>query len=240
MKKITALLTFVLSIVFVFSANASNWTKRVYGNGHVVKETRDVAHFDGIKASAGINVYLFQGDENKVVVEADENLQKCIITEVNGSVLKCYIDCSIQKSSKLNVYVNFKNLNIIKASSGSDVYGETVIDTDNIDINVSSGADVKIEVKANSVNCSVSSGADAIIKGKADYFEGDASSGADIKASDLVVKTCKASASSAGDIRITVTDKIEAHASSGGDVTYSGNPEIEHINESSGGDVRHR
>lgn len=239
MKKITVLLSLTLSIIFTLTSCANNWSKRVYGNGNVVKETRNVSGFDGVKASSGINVYLFQGDDEKVLVETDENLQESVITEVDGSILKCYIEGSIQRSSKLNVYVNYKKLNLIKASSGSDVYGETVIVTSDIKIDVSSGADVKVELKAETVYCNVSSGADAVLKGEAEHFDGDASSGADIKAADLLVKTCKASASSAGDIRITVSEKIEANASSGGDVVYSGNPKIEHINESSGGDVNH-
>jgi len=240
MRKITFLLTFVLTLALTLNANAYNWLKSKSGNGNVTKEIRKVSSFYGVKASAGINVYLFQGDEEKVVVETDENLQDCLIVEVDGNMLKCYIDCSIRNSSKLNVYVNFKTLNKIRASSGSDIYGETVITANDLDIDVSSSGDVKIKVDAKSVNCSASSGADAIIEGTADHFEGNASSGADIKAEGLVVKTCKASASSGADIKITVNEKIEASASSGGDVTYKGSPRVEQIRESSGGDVRKR
>ncbi|MDA3928400.1 MAG: DUF2807 domain-containing protein [Prolixibacteraceae bacterium] len=240
MKKIAILTTVMLTMLISTNANAWNWSKSVRGNGNVTKELRDVSSFSGVKASSGINVYLFQGDNEKVVVEADENIQECIITEVDGSVLNCYFDCNIRHSTKLNVYVNFKNLNKIKASSGSDIYGETLIETDELEIEVSSGADVKIEVEANEVDCDVSSGADATIKGKSNHFEGSASSGADIKAAGLKVKTCKASASSSGDIKIAVSEKIKASASSGGDVTYYGNPTVEHISESSGGDVKRK
>lgn len=240
MKKLTPFILVLVALFITPTLHAQNWFKSVSGNGKVTKEVRKTASFDGVKASAGINVYLFQGDEEKVIVETDENLQDCILIEVDGSTLKCSIDCSIRNSTKLNVYVNFKQLNKIKASSGSDICGETVITTNYLDVKSESGADVKIEVNAGSIKCEVSSGADAVIKGKADFFEGDASSGADIKAADLIVKSCKASASSAGDIQITVTDKIDASASSGGDVNYYGNPEVEHISESSGGDVKRR
>lgn len=240
MKRIAALLSLVLTLLISLNSNAGNWFHSVSGNGHVTKEVRTVKGFHGIKASAGINVYLFQGDEEKVIVETDENLQECLITKVDNGVLKCYMDCSVRRSKKLNVYVNFKQIDKINASSGSDIFGETLIESDFLDINVSSGADVKIEINAGSVHCDVSSGADAYIKGRADEFDGDASSGADIKAEDLVVKNCSASASSAGDVRISVTEKIRADASSGGDVIYSGNPRVEHISESSGGDVKRR
>jgi hypothetical protein len=240
MKRIIFFLSLIVPSLLSCQIKADNWFKSVSGNGNVTKETRKVESFDGIKASAGINVFLFQGDEEKVVVEADENLHDCIKTEVKGSTLHCYIDCNIHFSKQMNVYVNYKTLNKINASSGSDVSGETLLKTGMLNVEVSSGADVKIEVDAQSVYCNVSSGSDATLKGKAGKFEGSASSGADIKANELTVNTCEASASSAGDIRITVTERIKANASSGGDITYYGNPEIEHIEESSGGDVTRR
>lgn len=222
------------------SATITSNAKMVKGNGNVTKEERKVAHFDAIKASSGINVYLFQGDEEKVVVETDENLQECLIVKVEGSTLKCYIDCSIRKSTKLNVYVNFDDIRKIKATSGSDIYGETIIKSDNLELDASSGADIKVEVKTGLLNCDVSSGADIKVQGTTDKFVGEASSGADIKARDLTAQKAKARASSAGDISITVTDEVDADASSGGDVNYYGNPEKVYVEESSGGDVNHR
>jgi len=240
MKRINLLIALIIPLLMSCHSNAGNWFKSVTGNGHVTKVTRQVESFDGVKASAGIDVYLFQGDEEKVVVEADENLLDCIRTEVKGSTLHCYIDCTIHYSKEMKVYVNYKMLNKLEASSGANIFGETAVRTGTLDIGVSSGADVKVEVYAEKVYCDVSSGSDATITGKASHFRGNASSGADIKAEDLKVSTCDVSASSAGDIKITVTESIEANASSGGDITYYGNPEREHIDESSGGDVSRR
>lgn len=237
MNKLSLFVLTVLPLFFLCCVGAGNFGRTVTGNGNVIKQTRQTGPFKEIKASAGVNVFLFQGDEEKVVVEADENIQDCIITEVNGSTLSCYIDCNVRHSKKMNVFVNYKLLNSISASSGSHVSGETVIKSDQLDVNVSSGADVKINVEAGKVYCNTSSGSNAVIEGKADSFEGDASSGSDIKASGLTAKSCNVTTSSAGEIDITVTDEIDANASSGGDIEYAGNPKVEHISESSGGDV---
>ncbi|MDO9040398.1 MAG: DUF2807 domain-containing protein, partial [Bacteroidota bacterium] len=59
-------------------------------------------------------------------------------------------------------------------------------------------------------------------------------------ASELQTRKCTASVSSGSDIRVYVTDELNANASSGGDIIYSGNPARKDINESSGGDVRGR
>ena len=240
MNKLILALAIFLASLFSAQATEGNWWNSVRGNGHVTEENRIVEPFDGIKASAGINVYLYAGNEEKVVVETDENLQECIITEVRGSNLKCYLDCNVRRSTKMNVYVTFKELNRIHASSGSDVIGKTPVKTRDLDIDASSAADIKVEVNAETIYCNASSGADAVIKGKADHFRGRSSSGADIKAEDLVVETCDVNSSSGADIRVTVTGSIDADASSGGDIVYYGKPEREHVRESSGGDVHRR
>ncbi|MBP7508227.1 MAG: DUF2807 domain-containing protein [Prolixibacteraceae bacterium] len=237
MNKISLLLLIVIPIFYSCNIKADNWIHARKGDGNVVKETRKVMPFDEIKASAGIDVFIFQGDEEKVLVEADENLMDCIITEVKESTLKCYIDCNIRHASKINVYVNYKKLNSLSASSGSDISGETLLKTDVLKINVDSGADIKVAVEAKELFCNVSSGAGATIEGTSDYFKGIASSGADIDGKSLTVKTCDLNASSAGDIKVSVTEKVIADASSGGDISYYGNPEIEHVSSSSGGDV---
>lgn len=240
MKKMYAF--FVLMIVSGFAINscANPLAPSVRGNGKIAKETREVRSFTGINASSGINVYLFQGTENKVVVEADENLLDCIVTKVEGNVLKCSVNCNIRRSSKLNVYVNFTDLSSISASSGASVYGETLIVTDQLRLNSSSGADIKVETIAGNINANTSSGAGIVLKGKAGNFEGVASSGANIKAKDLEANSGKFNASSAGDITVTISDKIDAKASSGGNIVYFGEPKREHVNASSGGSVRNK
>jgi len=236
------LLLFPIILIFLFNLNACAWNlgKVVYGNGKVIKELRNLSSFDELSASSGVNVYLFQGEEEKVIVETDENLQEYVKTKVEGNTLHCYIDCSIKKSNKLNVYVNYRQLKKIKASSGADVYGETVLKAGKLLVNVSSGADVKLETEADFLEGEASSGADLVLKGKANTFYGNASSGADIKADDLKVDDCKLNASSAGDIRVHVNNKIDASASSGADISYSGNPSFVEVNRSSGGDIRRR
>lgn len=234
---ISALVTFLL--IFT-TACAGQLGVSVKGNGNVTKTTRNVRSFNGISASSGVDVYLFQGNENKVVVEADENLQECIIVRIEGSTLKCYIDCNVRRSTRMKVYVNFTELNSITASSGSDVYGETLLITDQLWINTSSASDVKVETIAGNITAKASSGSDIKIKGKAGNFTAEASSGSDIKAKELYANTCKLKASSGSDITVTVSDYIDAKAGSGSDIVYYGNPKKEFINAYSGADITKR
>ena len=79
-----------LSIVLVLSLSScyfDGWGTGISGNGDVVEETRDISGFTGVEVSTGIDVYLTQGDGFEVMVEADENLQDVILTELKGDRL---------------------------------------------------------------------------------------------------------------------------------------------------------
>lgn len=230
----------IVGIAFLFPScsNAQFWGEK--GNGNIQKQDREIGSFTEISASSGLDVYVTQGDKESVSVEADENLLKLIVTEVKGNELILKTKENIRSAKKLSVYVTLVNINEIDISSGCDFETRGVIQSEKLDIEVSSGADAKLELNVGDLSCSVSSGADAILNGKANTFHGKASSGSDLKASELIAKTCFAKASSGGDVSVYAEEEIEANASSGGDISYYGNPKKVNASSSSGGDVNRR
>ncbi len=172
-----------------------------------------------------------------MVVETDSNFQKNVIAEVDGSRLKLYVEDEINNPTKLNVYVTFTELYALKVSSGADVETSGMLQTETLEVAVSSGAKAKLELDVNNLSCKTSSGASAKLKGKALRFKAEASSGSNLRASKLEAEHCIAKASSGADIDVFVNKTLEARASSGGDIEYSGNPENVDKKTSSGGDV---
>ena len=209
------------------------------------RQTRQLTGFHGVSVSSGIDLFLTQKNVEEVVVEANSDDMDKIITKVEGGILKIYIKENSWFGIGWNnrprkVYVSFIMLDKLHASAGSDVNSTSVLKLNNLDCDVSSGSDVKLDVEANELHVGSSSGSDITLKGKATTLHADASSGSDINAGDLESKNCKASVSSGADIHVNVTDELDAHASSGGDISYSGNPKSKNINKSSGGGVHER
>jgi hypothetical protein len=241
MQKLLSLFVLFIGLCFSVQVSAQWGWSGVKGNGNVVTETRSIkSDFEEVKVSTGLNVFIKQGNDIKVVVKADENLQEIIITEVRGNALKIYAEKGIKRAEKLDVFVTMPVLTKLVASAGADAYIKEVFKTEEIVLSTSSGADINANIKAKSVDASTSSGSDIKVYGETDYFKGSASSGSDLNARELRSKVAKAEASSGADLTITATEEIKAHASSGGDVTYYGKPSKVDTSESSGGDVDRR
>jgi uncharacterized protein YxeA len=241
MKNSISKIIAILFIASIFTSCSVDMFNRVNGNRNVVTKVRKTSNkFSGIKVSTGIDLYVSQGSKNKVTVEADENLHDIIITEVEDGVLKVYSEKSIWKAKARKVHVTIKDLSLLKATSGSDVYGKGTIKTDEISISATSGADIRITVDATSVETSSTSGSDISIAGTTINHASSATSGASIDAYELESQNVLVKATSGADINIYASEKLDAKANSGGDIDFKGNPKSVNKKESSGGDISKR
>jgi len=229
----------ILYVLFAFTISSciyGQYKPKVTGSGKVVTEERKAGYFDAIRVSTGIDVYLTQGASERIAVEADDNLHEYIMTEISGNTLKIYTEANIRKAERKRVYVTMKDVKELSASSAGDIVGKNSITTDELFLSASSAGDIELQIKAQKVECKLSSSGDMTLEGEADELDADLSSAGSLKAYDLVVKVADITTSSAGDARITVTEKLRARASSAGDIYYAGDPkEVDAHSSSAGG-----
>lgn len=224
---IKTIVTLCIVALLSTSCNFDISLGRTNGNGEVTTEERPIGlPFTKVRGSAGLDIYLMKGDEPKIVVEADSNLQNLITSGVDNGTLKIGVDGNIGSSRSKKVYVTYENLVGVDASSGANVIAKDVIKAETVYLECSSGANLTAEVFAKETYADASSGADLKVSGKTSILNVDASSGSDIKAKDLESITCRAEASSGADVTVNVRDNLEADPSSGGDIRYYGNAEV--------------
>jgi hypothetical protein len=204
------------------------------------KQVRNATGFSAIDVSEGIYVELTMGDKEYVEVIADDDIIDDVMTEVSGNELSIYIKGNNFgfKNRRIQVNVTAKAMKSIDASSGSTIETQNLIEAEKLSMSVSSGATIKVAFKALKASCKSSSGATARLKGMAKYFDANASSGSKIKADDVKALSVEADVSSGAHISITAEKELDAEASSGGSIKYSGSPKLIDIEKSSGGSVR--
>ena len=214
---------------------------QIRGNGNVQTEDFNISeNFNRVAAGNGWDVILEKGDSNSVVVEADENLIEAANIYVKNGTLKVYCEDNIRNATSKKVYVTYaNNLESIGASSGAYIKATQVLEGEQLDLDASSGGDIKTTAVVRNIETGVSSGGTITLSGSTETLDASASSGGTLRAQELKAKYADASASSGGSIDILVTDKLKARASSGGDIDYWGNPtEVDKPKKSvSGGSV---
>lgn len=228
----------VLSLT-LFSCNFDiNLNSGVRGDGNVTIETRTLNKpFITIAASKGLDVYLTQGNNESLTIEADENLHELIITEIKDGVLKIHTKENIGYASSKKVHVTFKDISNIIATSGSDVYSTNTINAENLGLTTTSGSDMTLDLNTSLLNCKSTSGSDLRLSGKTGKLIAIATSGSDIKAADLKAESSEITATSGADVIVNTSKELTATATSGGGVKYYGNPKRVSKNNSSSGSI---
>ena len=212
----------------------------VRGNGDVTTETRNVSSFNAIVVTGSVDVYLSQGEEEKVSVEADENLLEIIRTEVEGSTLHIYEKKNIRKAEARKVYITFREINSLIAKGATDIYGRTPLRSKTLELGISGASDVTLEIYTDELICRVDGAADAYLSGEAKAMIARVSGSSDLEAANLISQTCQVEASGASDAQVHATESLDAKASGSSDIEYRGNPKTLRKEESTAADISSR
>jgi len=203
-----------------------------------------VKNFNSVRVSSGIDLYLTQGGSEAVTIKSDAETLKDLIVEQNGSNISIKFKDGINwsgmfKNRIIKAYVNYKTLNALAASGGSDVFTQNQLKTDKLAIQSSGGSDLKLNVVCKDLTIQSSGGSDIDLTGKAENMSIQSSGGSDIDAYEFVTDYAKVQASGGSDVNLYVNKGLEASASGGGDVSYKGNASLKKTSKSKSGDVHH-
>ncbi|WP_062060902.1 head GIN domain-containing protein [Aquimarina longa] len=230
------LVTFCLSISCCSCNISFNGIK---GQGEIIKKEKTINEdFTAIKASRGLDVILIHNSDKKVTVEANKNLHDYIKVTVENNTLHITSDKNIYAADKKNVYVSYHQLNKIYVNSGASISSNEAVIQKNLDLSATSGADIKLNIKAKTIATSVTSGAMMDLAGKVNNHKANATSGANLRAEDLLSLRSEAKATSGASIRIHAKNEFTGKATSGANVVYYGKPEKVSEVDNSGGNVR--
>lgn len=223
MKKYTILFLFIF---LSFCIHAQN------------RETRNLSSFNEISVSEAIEVTLVRGNAEKAEVEVTGTDADNVLTEVSGGRLKIHMASGNWKNVSARVKVTFKNIDEIDVSSAAKLYSDDMIKSDDMEVDVSSAGYAELSIEAGELEVDVSSAGKLDLEGSADSMEAEVNSAGTINAYDLQVRSAEISASSAGTIKVSVSESLEADASGAGTIRYKGDPKKAIANSSGGGSIK--
>lgn len=211
----------------------------VTGNGKVAKEEKSLVGFSSIELQGVFNVFLSQGNEDKVVVETDENLQPYVVTYIKDDILtvKLKDSSSIKNLKQINVYIQCKNLNKISSNGVGRIQTKTPIRGESLelDMNGVGASDLNIQVNQLTVRSEVVGAMK--LSGRADHTIIHHQGLGAIDAQNLITQTMNLSTDGIGAAQINVTKELTVDAKGLGAVLYRGHPAITHIHNEGVGKV---
>jgi hypothetical protein len=204
---------------------------KVIGDGPVVTEMRPVNNFDGISSSIPGNVNFTVEPVFRVEVKAQENVLEVLQTKVVNGVLEIGfrngVNVKTHKEITVNVSAPTADYLRISGSGNMNVTGELV--SSNLGMNVSGSGNVNIEkvTIANELESGISgSGNMKIATGTAKNLDLQVSGSGAIDLAGVQAEKGTTHISGSGNIKLNLSQTLNAHISGSGSVFYLGTPVI--------------
>lgn len=194
--------------------------------------------FSGIKASDPVNIVVFQGGENTVTIDAPENIREKIKTRTEGEILVISADEKIKSGETVTVSISVKSLKRLEISGTAEIRSENQLSCDTLHIESNGAGNINLDVKANGIKTKITGAGDIQLKGSARYLDASVSGAGELKAFHLETEKAKVRVSGAGDVKINVSQSLDANVSGAGSVIYKGEPADRNVNISGAGSVR--
>ena len=196
------------------------------------KETRDVGSFSSISLSISADVYLTQGNDTKVVIEAEQKILDLIRTEVVGDNLKIKLKTGkwyIRSNKQIKIYVSTPDVEGLFLSGSGNIKAETQIKTESLDFAISGSGNIVIDdLVVSDIEGHISGSGDIDLSGSktAETLEISISGSGDLFADNLKVNSVEIRISGSGTCKVFAVSELEVSVSGSGSVYYKGNPMV--------------
>lgn len=194
-----------------------------------IKDERTVDKFTSIGMSIHGDLYLSQGSPQKVVLEADEDILKKIVTEVKDGMLKIkFSEYNIRTKSPIKIWITMSEVDGLYLSGSGSLNAETAIKSGEMEMSVSGSGKINIkELTCDEIDVAISGSGNLNLGGSADEMNVAISGSGSCTADQFTVEEASIQISGSGSCKINAVKDMEAAISGSGTVYYVGNPTID-------------
>lgn len=226
-----ALLATVIGVLTMNIISCTGTIRLVKGSGDMETEKREVSGFDEILFTGIGNLIIEQGDEESLVVEADDNIIGLIETKVKSDVLHIGFKRGVKiiPTSKIKFYLTVEDLDRIDLTGLGDIDSD-IFETDELELNISGSGDIKFNIEAKNIEINVSGLGNINLSGKVDHHRVQISGSGKYDAEELESNDCEIEISGLGSAIVNVSDNLDIEINGVGNVYYKGSPRVsQHI-----------
>ena len=210
-----------LTGILSFTANAQD------DNG-IIRQERKLPSFTGIRVGGAFEVFLSQGEIQKVEVETSARFIDNVDTEVKDETL-AISSRGLKSIKELNVYITVPELKSIEASGAAEVKGRNTINADHLSISSSGAAEIALTISVDDLQTDLSGASEMKLDGTATSHTSDVSGASSLNASNLKTDNSHMTVSGAASAHINAAKEIIGDVSGAGNLDYNGNAENRNI-----------
>ncbi|HET7768922.1 MAG TPA: head GIN domain-containing protein [Chloroflexota bacterium] len=179
----------------------------VRGSGTVVTQARQISGVSGVVLAGGGDVMIRQGTVEGLTVEAEDNLQALLTSDVRGGVLTLGSERSIWPTKPIRYTITVRRLERV-ALNGGGTLSASGIDADRLRVALDGGGALTLSGRAATQEVTLS--------GAGRYDAGE-----------LATREATIELNGAGYVLVNASERLRAEVNGVGVVEYTGSPQVE-------------
>jgi hypothetical protein len=207
---------------------STSWrvTETVDGSGQVTQEERQVSGFDRVSLEPLGILEITQGEEESLVIEAEDNLIPYLTSDVSGSTLNLAVQRGIglNPTKPIRYILTVKDLSEVQLSGAGEM-NLPALETINLTLGASGAGTFKIdELTADELRVEISGTGTVTVGGVVDRLDINISGAGSFNGADLQANQVEVDISGLGKATVWVVDELDVEISGAGSVSYYGSP----------------
>lgn len=183
----------------------------------------DLTHFDKLRVTNQINVYLTKGDIERAKIISKGISIDDVILDVEGKTLEISLKRGVYKDISVEVYLTYQELRDVFVTGSGKASFQDALTGDKVVLNASNGQ-IDANVNLRTLDVSTSKAGSIRLNGKLGSYEAEVSTGAVLSALELKADSVFVKVTTKGIAKVFAKELLDANVKSGASLTISGDP----------------
>lgn len=238
----------MLTLWACFFISCSTDSPCMDGEGPIVTENRSISDFTGIANESEAIVYITEGAEFSISIDAEENLLPEIKTVKSGNDLRIYTDHCLEENDLIHIYITMPQLESLDLSGSGNIIIESIFHTSGFNMDLSGSGNISCYdslftdaiqiVNSGSgiinvfsitpdITVELSGSGDVVINGEGDIADYTSSGSGNIRAFNFPNTISHIAISGSGNVEVNTSDLIDGSISGSGSIFFKQSPVID-------------
>ncbi len=218
------LIVFLICGIIAFSGCIGSQSA---GSGNVINQTKNVSSFNQVALNGTGTLVITQGDNESLVVEAEDNVIPNINTDVSNNQLNINLkNNTVIPTKAIKYHLTVRDLNSIQIDGSGQIESNT-LNTNNLTIKINgAGQSSMTNLNVNVLNIEILGAGKLNMAGSANNQTIKISGAGNYSANNLTSRTTTINIEGGGIAVVKVSDILNVIITGAGDISYLGNPQI--------------
>lgn len=217
----------ILFLAIIIQSCTANFSSK---SENQVSDEQAVDGATKLKISGIFNLYLSQGDQQKLRIEGDEELVQKLKVTRDGDWLELDFEKVnenfFKKNSKLDVYLTLSELEEFVFEGVGNIKTEKMFEVEDISIEGDGVGNLNLELQANTIKAAFSMLGNINLRGTVNDISLSNDGLGNVDAGDLIAQNMTLTSSGIGRVAVHCTGDLSITVDGIGAVSYTGNPNV--------------